>query len=78
MVAHARAALDDERLPEVAYLRTVAGIGVLTATALVGFGGQPARFPSGRHFASYLGLTPRENSSGFRRRMGRISKRRNT
>jgi transposase len=62
----------------VAYLRTVPGIGVLTATALVAFVGQPGRFPSGRHFASYLGLTPRENSSGFRRRMGRISKRGNT
>ena len=27
------------------------------------------RFPSGRHFASYLGLTPREYSSGVRRRL---------
>ncbi len=33
------------------------------------------RFPSGRHFASYLGLTPREHSSGLQRRLGRISKR---
>ena len=33
------------------------------------------RFPSGRHFASYLGLTPREYSSGLRQRLGRISKR---
>lgn len=65
-------------LPEVAFLRTVPGIGVLTATALAAFVGQPERFPSGRHFASYLGLTPRETSSGFRRRMGRISKRGNT
>ena len=30
---------------------------------------------SGRHFASYLGITPRENSSGQIRRLGRISKR---
>ena len=65
-------------LPEVAFLRTVPGIGVLTATALAAFVGQPERFPSARHFASYLGLTPRESSSGFRRRMGRISKRGNT
>lgn len=33
------------------------------------------RFPSGRHLASYLGLTPREYSSGLKRRLGRISKR---
>jgi transposase len=65
-------------LPEVAYVRTVPGVGVFTTTALVGFVGQPARFPSGRHFASCLGVTPRESSSGFRRRMGRISKRGNT
>jgi transposase len=33
------------------------------------------RFPSGRRFASYLGLTPWESSSGLRRRLGAISKR---
>jgi transposase len=37
--------------------------------------GDVQRFPSGRHFASYLGLTPREKSSGPRRRLGAISKR---
>lgn len=65
-------------LPEVELLRTVPGIGVLSATALASFVGEPTRFPSARHFASYLGLTPRESSSGFKRRMGRISKRGNT
>ena len=39
------------------------------------FVGDATRFPSGRHFASYLGLTPREKSSGLKRRLGRISKR---
>jgi transposase len=48
---------------------------LLTATALVAFVGHVHRFPSGRHFASYLGLTPRETSSGLQRRLGRISKR---
>jgi transposase len=33
------------------------------------------RFRNGRRFASYLGLTPRESSSGLRRRLGAISKR---
>jgi len=61
--------------PLVARLRTIPGIGLLTATALVGFVSDAHRFPSGRHFASYLGLTPREHSSGLRRRLGAISKR---
>jgi transposase len=56
-------------------LRTIPGVGLLTATALVAFLGDVARFPSGRHLASYLGLTPRERSSGNRRQLGRISKR---
>jgi transposase len=55
-------------------LRTIPGIGVLTATALVAGVGDVQRFPSGRHFASYLGLTPREHSSGQRRHLGAISK----
>jgi transposase len=63
------------QLPVVRRLRTIPGIGLLTATALVAFVGDVQRFPSGRHFASYLGLTPRERSSGLLRRLGRISKR---
>jgi transposase len=58
----------------VSRLRTIPGIGVLTATALVAAVGDVQRFPSARHFASYLGLTPREHSSGQRRRLGAISK----
>lgn len=61
--------------PAVAQLMTIPGIGLLIATALVAFVGDIHRFPSGRHFASYLGLTPRESSSGLRRRLGSISKR---
>lgn len=61
--------------PLVERLRTIPGVGLLTATALVAFVGDVQRFPSGRHFASYLGLTPRESSSGLQRRLGRISKR---
>jgi transposase len=60
--------------PVVERLCTIPGIGLLTATALVGFIGDVSRFPSGRHFAAYLGLTPLEHSSGLRRRLGRISK----
>jgi transposase len=64
-------------LPAIERLRTIPGIGLLTATALFAFVGDPHRFPSGRHLASYLGLTPREYSSGSRRTLGRISKRGN-
>jgi len=59
----------------VVRLRTIPGVGLLTATALMAFVGDVRRFPSGRHLASYLGLTPRESSSGLRRRLGAISKR---
>ena len=61
--------------PLIARLRSVPGIGLLTATALVAFVGNVQRFSSGRRFACYLGLTPREHSSGMRRRLGHISKR---
>jgi transposase len=63
------------QLPVVAQLLTIPGVGLLTATALVAFIGDIRRFPSARHLASYLGLTPREYSSGLKRRLGRISKR---
>jgi transposase len=61
--------------PVVSTLRSVPGIGPLTATALVAVVGDAARFPSGRHLASFIGLTPRESSTGLRRRLGAISKR---
>lgn len=74
MIEHQLAALGAQT-PAVARLMTIPGIGLLIATALVAFVGDIQRFPSARHFASYLGLTPRESSSGLRRRLGAISKR---
>ena len=62
-------------IPVVERLRSIPGVGLLTATALVAFVGDIHRFATGRHFASFLGLTPRERSSGLRRNLGRISKR---
>lgn len=53
----------------------VPGVGLLGASAIRAGNGELARFPSGRHFASSLGLTAREHSSGERRRLGGISKR---
>ena len=58
----------------VAQLRSIPGIGLLTATALVAFVGDVRRFKNGRRFGSYLGLTPKEHSTGTKRRLGRISK----
>jgi transposase len=60
--------------PVVERLLQIPGVGPLTATALRASVVDIQRFPSGRHFASWLGLTSREHSSGERRRLGRISK----
>jgi transposase len=62
-------------IPAAAHFMSVPGIGLIIATALVAFVGDMRRFPSARHLASYLGLTPREYSTGLRQRLGRISKR---
>lgn len=67
-----------EHLPDARRLMTVPGIGVLTATAMVACVGDIRRFRSGRHFASWLGLTPREHSSGSSRRLGAITRRGNS
>ncbi|MEJ5209765.1 IS110 family transposase [Denitratimonas sp. CY0512] len=56
-------------------LMAASGVGLITATAMSAGIGDFARFPSGRHFASALGLTPREYSSGGQRKLGRITKR---
>lgn len=60
--------------PTVERLMGIQGVGLLTATALVAAVGDIHRFRSCRHFASFLGLTPREYSSGMKRRLGSISK----
>ena len=55
-------------------LATIPGIGVISATALAASVIEPERFRSGRQFAASLGLTPLQNCSGGRERMGRISR----
>ena len=61
--------------PVAARLQTIPGVGVLTATAMVAAVGHIEAFRRGRQFASWLGLTPRESSSGGHRTLGHISKR---
>jgi len=55
-------------------LATIPGVGVITATALAAAITDPGLFRSGREFAAFLGLVPRQNSSGGKDRLGRISK----
>jgi transposase len=59
-------------------LQKIPGIGLIGATALAGAVGDIGTFRSSRRFASWLGLTPREFSSGQIRRLGGISKRGDT
>lgn len=55
-------------------LETIPGVGLLTATALAASVPDPTVFKSGRQFAAWLGLVPRQNSSGGKDRLGHISK----
>ena len=55
-------------------IATVPGVGLLGATAIAATVTNPTQFRSGRQFAAWLGLTPLNNSSGGKERLGRISK----
>jgi transposase len=59
-------------------LATIPGIGAIGATALAGLVPEPQGFASARHFAAWLGLTPKPHSSGGKERLGRISKQGNS
>lgn len=56
-------------------LATIPGIGPLAASALVATIGDASVFRSGRALSAWLGLVPRQNSSGGKERLGGISKR---
>ena len=56
----------------------IPGIGRLTATALVATIGDARAFKSGREFAAFLGLVPRQQGTGGKVRLGSISKRGDT
>jgi transposase len=55
-------------------LATIPGVGIISATALAASVSEPERFRSGRQFAASLGLTPLQQSSGGKERMGRITR----
>jgi transposase len=55
-------------------LETAPGIGLITATALAALTPGPKLFENGRHFAAWIGITPREDSTGGKTRLKGISK----
>jgi transposase len=67
----ARRAREDEAARR---LMTIPGIGPITATAIVALAPPPETFRRGRDFAAWLGLTPRQKSTGGKTRLGRTSK----
>jgi transposase len=55
-------------------LMTIPGIGPVTASALTATVGDPSSFSGPREFAAFLGLVPRQNSSGGKTKLGPITK----
>jgi len=55
-------------------LMTIPGIGPICAAAMKAFAPPPETFTKGRDFAAWLGLTPRQHSSGGKERLGKMSK----
>ena len=55
-------------------LATIPGIGPITASAITGTIADPLTFKSGRELAAWIGLVPRQHSSGGKHKMGRVSK----
>jgi transposase len=63
-----RANADSRRLAQIP------GVGPIGATALVMKTPDPRAFPSGRHFAAWLGLTPKDHSTAGKTRLGKITR----
>jgi transposase len=68
LLAHHRASEPSRRLAEVP------GIGPVIAAALTAKVADPKRFRSARDFAAWLGLTPRDHSTGGKTRLGKITR----
>ncbi|MFT6299681.1 MAG: transposase [Yoonia sp.] len=81
MALHTRIRWYEDRLKLVAkedarvrLLRTIPGVGVVTASAIIASIGDGHQFRNGCEFAAWLGLTPANKSSGGKERLGRITK----
>ncbi|MGZ3351698.1 MAG: IS110 family RNA-guided transposase [Xanthobacteraceae bacterium] len=68
LMAWHRANADSRRLAQIP------GVGPIGATALVMKTPDPRAFPSGRHFAAWLGLTPKDHSTAGKTRLGKITR----
>jgi transposase len=55
-------------------LATIPGVGPITASAIAASVPDPSAFKNGRHLAAWVGLVPRQNSSGGKDRLGGITK----
>lgn len=78
---HSKIALLDREIaarakadPTAKRLMTIPGVGPVAATALVALAPAASTFRRGRDFAAWLGLTPRQHSSGGKERLGRTTK----
>ena len=69
-----RVAEQANQRPRAQRLMTHPGVGPVTALATEVFLGDPRRFVDGKALASYVGLIPREYSSGARQRFGGVTK----
>ena len=58
----------------VTLLRSIPGVGPVTASAIVATAGDASQFKNGREFAAWLGLTPLNRSSGGKEKLGLITK----
>jgi transposase len=67
----ARLARADERAERV---QALYGVGPLSASAIIASVGNAHEFESGRQFAAWLGLVPRQHSTGGKTRLGRITR----
>src|SRR3954462_7113873 len=68
LMAWHRANADSQRLARIP------GIGPIGATALVMKAPDPGLYPSGRHFAAWIGLTPKDHSTAGKTRLGKITR----
>jgi len=68
----AQAAREDEAAKR---LQAIAGVGIITADAVSASVGTAHDYKNGRQFAAWIGLTPRQYSSGGKTQLGRISRR---
>lgn len=59
---------------KTACIRTIPGVGPITAAAIEAFAPALEGFRRGRDFAAWLGLVPRQHSTGGKERLGRVSK----